>query len=243
MCGRFTHLLNWQQLHRLLGLATPPFEFRERYNIAPSQDAPVARAEGNGGRRLDVMRWGLVPAWAKDLSIGNRTINARSETAATSPAFRAAVRSRRCIVPVSGFFEWQRIEGSTRKQAWYITPADDEGLAFAGLWESWEDPAQRGEPGRGPLLTFTVLTTTANAAMRPIHDRMPVILAREQFGAWLDPQSTDPAAIAPMLAPWPPERLRLIRVSSWVNSPAHEDARCIAPDVAPPAGEPGLFGA
>lgn len=241
MCGRFTHLLNWHQLHRLLGLTTSPFEFRVRYNIAPSQDALVARADGDG-RRLDAMRWGLVPAWAKDVSIGNRTINARSETAATSPAFRAAVRSRRCIVPVSGFFEWEKVEGSTRKQAWYITPADDEAFGFAGLWESWNDPAERSALGRGPLLTFTVLTTTANDAMRPIHDRTPVILPRERFGAWLDPRSTDPAAVAPMLAPCPPERLRLVRVSSWVNSPAHDDARCIAPDTTPLTEAPGLFG-
>lgn len=234
-------------MHRLLSLTSIPWDPPPRFNIAPSQDAPVVRADAGGGRRLDPLRWGLVPFWSKDLSIGNRTINARSETAATSPAFREAMRKRRCIVPASGFYEWQTIEGSRRKQPWYITPDDNDGLlAFAGLWESWDGPPDGDRPGNGPLLTFTILTTAANEVMRPVHNRMPVILAPGQYGAWLDPALTDPAAVAPMLAPCPPERLRLRRVGTWVNSPAHEDARCIEPDTRPPDAPPGpaltLFG-
>jgi putative SOS response-associated peptidase YedK len=259
MCGRYTHLYTWKQLHRLMGLTThSPAEDRQlplRYNVAPTQTAPVVR-EDAGGRRVDMLRWGLIPGWVKPEEIaapggaggggewGARTINARSETAATSPVFRAAMRKRRCIVPVSGFYEWQKVPGSTRKQPWYITPTQGEGgdgggegvLAFAGLWEE-----HAGIDGGEPIRTFTVLTTNSNAAIAPVHDRMPVILSPEQFGAWLDPSVEDPAKVAPLLAPCPPERVRMRRVGTLVNSPSHEDPRCIEPAEAIEQ-QRGLFG-
>ena len=242
MCGRFTHLYQWKQLHRLLRLTTPPVEFKERYNVAPTQDAPVVY-DAVEGRRVDFFRWGLVPPWAKDVSFGSRTINARSETVATAPAFRSAFRHRRCIVPVSGFFEWERLGDGKRKQPWYFTPADEDPFAFAGLWEEWSDGTRNKGGGDGPpLRTFTILTTTANAALSPIHDRMPVILPPEQFDAWLDPAVEDAVALLPMLTPCPPNRIRAQRVGTWVSSPAHEDARCIEPVEAAPKGESGLFG-
>jgi putative SOS response-associated peptidase YedK len=250
MCGRYTHLYTWKQLHRLMGLTTPmPTEDHQlplRYNVAPTQLAPVVREDPNGTRRVDLLRWGLIPSWVKQEELasvkgvgewGAKTINARAESAATSPVFRGALRKRRCLVPVSGFYEWQKIAGSTRKQPWYIMPKDGEILAFAGLWEE-----HRGLDGGESLRTFTILTTTPNAAMAPIHDRMPMILAPEQFAAWLDPANEDPAAITPLLAPCPAERITLQRVGTLVNSPAHEDPRCIEPAEPVVQEQPGLFG-
>lgn len=236
MCGRYTHLFTWKQLHRLMGLTTP-VELPFRYNVAPTQSAPVMLS-GGGARRLEFFRWGLVPFWAKDPAIGNRTINARSETVATSPSFRAAFKRRRCLVPASGFYEWQKVEGEGHKQPWYITPASEEIFAFAGLWEHWSG---KDEHAGEDLHTFTILTTTANRAMAPIHDRMPVILSAGQFDTWLDPAVEDGVVLSPMLAPCAPERLKFARVGTWVNSPRHEDAKCIEPAESG-AGEGGLFG-
>lgn len=150
---------------------------RKRFNIAPTQDAPVVRAEAGGSLEVALLRWGLVPAWAQDLKAGTKMINARSETAAEKPAFRAAFRSRRCLVPATGFFEWQGEPGHKRPFA--ITVPDRPVFAFAGLWESWRPP------GGDPVETFTILTTEPNAAVARIHDRMPVILPVAHYGAWL----------------------------------------------------------
>ncbi len=238
MCGRYTHLFTWKQLHRLMSL-TNTLELPARYNVAPTQEAPVVRADA-GSRRVDMLRWGLVPFWARDVAIGSRTINARSETAATAPAFRAAFKRRRCLVPASGFYEWQKFEDSARKRPWYITPTDDDLFAFAGLWESWRLP-DGGERGTdAEVLTFTILTTAANEAMKDIHDRMPVILAREDFAPWLDPGREDPAGLAALLRPCPSARLRFTRIGTRVNSPRNDDPGCIEP--ASGDGEGGLFG-
>jgi putative SOS response-associated peptidase YedK len=183
MCGRFTRLYSWKQLYELMGLTTPsqdPFA-APAYNVAPTDLSPVVRAAPSG-REAAVMRWGLVPSWATDVSIGNRCINARSEEAATKPAFRAAMKSRRCLVPISGFYEWQQI-GGRHKQPWYFTPADGTIFAVAGLWESW---------GPENLQTFTVLTGEPNDLVRKVHNRMPCILPQEHWSAWLDPASNPP---------------------------------------------------
>ncbi len=150
---------------------------RKRFNIAPTQQAPVIRLARDGARELALLRWGLVPPWAKDLAVGTKMINARAEGVEAKPAFRAAVRSRRCLVPASGFFEWKGMPG--RKQPFAITLAERPVFAFAGLWETWQP--RDGEP----VETFTVVTTDANDDVAPIHDRMPVILPRESEDAWL----------------------------------------------------------
>lgn len=217
-------------------LTSPPFDFAPRYNIAPSQAAPVVRVGTDGGRRLDALKWGLVPFWAKDPSIGGRTINARSETASTSPAFREAMRARRCLVPASGFYEWQKVEGSTRKQPWYFTPARGELFAFAGLWERGD------EAGDTPLLTFTILTTSANSVLGAVHDRMPVIVAEDGWERWLDPTINDAAGVSDLLRPAPDAWIASTRVGTRVNSPAFDDAFCIAPAMGSIPAQDGLFG-
>ncbi len=230
MCGRYTHLYTWRQLHRLMRLTTlPPEEvplFSRRYNVAPTQAAPVVRQDAEGGRGVAMLRWGLVPRWADDPAIGNRMVNARAETAAERPAFRDALRRRRCLVPVSGFYEWRAAAaGSTRKQPFYIRPREGEVLALAGLWERCDK-----DPAAGPLETFTILTTAANGLMRPIHDRMPAILPPAAWDQWLDTgQNQDAAALAALLVPAPEDALVLHRVSTRVNSPRHDDPGCIEP--------------
>lgn len=229
MCGRFTHLYSWAQLHRLMRLTSVPEQpLEHRYNLAPQQMAPVV-VQRRGARTIELMRWGLVPPWAKDPSIGQRTINARSETAPRLPAFRAAFRSRRCVVPMSGFYEWQKTAAG--KHAWYIEPAgDDAPLLAAGLWESWT-----GQSGV-PLQTFTVLTTRPNELMAGLHDRMPALLAPEPAHRWLD-ESLPVEAAEALLGPCPAAALRALRVGAWVNTPAHEGPRCLAP----PADQGSLF--
>ena len=152
-----------------------------RFNIAPTQDAPVVRMSG-GSRRLDMLRWGLIPSWADDASSSARTINARSETAAEKPSFRDAFRERRCLVPADAFYEWKKVPRG--KQPYAIRRADDTPLAFAGLWESWRDPSR---PAADAVESFTILTTTPNQRLAGLHDRMPVILSPGDFERWLDP--------------------------------------------------------
>lgn len=150
---------------------------RKRFNIAPTQEAPVIRAARDGGRELAILRWGLVPFWAKDLKVGTKMINARSEEAETKPAFREAIRSRRCVIPATGFYEWRGDPG--RKQPFAITLPGTAMFAFAGLWERWKP--RDGEP----VETFTIMTTDANEQVAPIHDRMPVMLTPDQVDAWI----------------------------------------------------------
>lgn len=192
---------------------------RRRYNIAPTQEAPVVRVGASGGREVAMLRWGLVPFWSKDLAIGNRLINARSETAAEKPSFRNAFRSRRCVVPASGFFEWQGEPG--RKQPWAITAADQALFAFAGLWESWHDKARPEAP---PVETFTILTTGANEAVAAVHDRMPVILPADRVQDWL---VAPPREAQDLLAPYAgPMRLRAI--SRAVGNPRNDSPGVLA---------------
>ncbi len=213
MCGRFSlgatirvgqlfDLPNWPD--------TPP-----RYNIAPSQDVPaVIQNRETGAREYRPFRWGLIPSWAKDPAIGNRMINARSETAATKPAFRKPLRERRCLILADGFYEWKR-EGS-RKQPYYIKLRDGEPFAFAGLWDHWT-------PADGdPLETCTILTTAPNAVLEPIHDRMPVILPPDAYAVWLDPAVRDVERAQANLTPLPADAMVAYTVSTRVNSPAHD---------------------
>ena len=224
MCGRFTQRLSWHEVHALLRIIGPAANLRPRNNLAPSQDAAVVRNDA-GERRLSLLRWGLIPAWAEDPGIGHKLINARAETAAVKPALRAAFSKRRCLVPADGFYEWRR-EGSVR-QPWLIARRDGGPMAFAGLWESWRVP--EGAVLRGSLAerrpgdvveTFTILTTEANATMRVLHHRMPVIVPAEAFEPWLSGEDV-------RLAPAPEELLAMHRVGLRVNNPRNDDPECV----------------
>lgn len=180
MCGRYVFAILPSQLETLFGLHQTPADLQARYNIAPTQVAPVIRIDPQGdGRVCSTLRWGLIPKWAKDPGIASSLINARCETVADKPAFRSAYRSRRCLVPATGFYEWKKTDGRT-KQPYFIHRADQRPIAMAGLWENWTDPVSSN-----PVETFTILTTVASDAIRPLHDRMPVIIPPERFEEWL----------------------------------------------------------
>jgi putative SOS response-associated peptidase YedK len=184
MCGRFAlEGVTYEQLAGIFALvAVDTGELRPRYNIAPTQAIPIVHHPTDApGRLLESARWGLIPSWAKDPSIGGRLFNARSETAAEKPSFRAAFTRRRCLVPASGWYEWGR-RPDGRRQPYYMTPADGSLLAFAGLWESWRDPALSDAP---PLVTATILTGPSDGPLAPIHDRVPLVIEQEHWGAWL----------------------------------------------------------
>ncbi|MFN8378688.1 MAG: SOS response-associated peptidase [Anaerolineae bacterium] len=219
MCGRFTLTVDPEQLARAFNLTTVP-EYTPRYNIAPTQDALVITAERPAEAQF--MRWGLIPSWSKDPSIGAKLINARSETAPEKPSFRTALKKRRCIVPISGFFEWQA--QASGKQPLYITIPDSPLVALAGLWESWRDPAGQ------TLRTFTILTTAANDFMRSFHDRMPVILHPEDVPVWMDTAEVpEPVLVGLMERTFEPERMQSVSVSKLVNKPAVDSPECIEP--------------
>ena len=229
MCGRFLQRFSRAEAAAFFGLDGPTPNLRPRYNLAPSQPAAVVRVEA-GTRRLAMLRWGLVPEWATDPRIGYRLVNARAETVATKPAFRGAFASRRCLVPADGFYEWRRA-GAVR-EPWLVAPRGEGLMAFAGLWERWRVPEGVALPGplaeRRPgeaLETFTILTTRANATMRALHPRMPVILAPEAFTPWLSGGKV-------ALGPAPEARLAMYPVDARVNSPRVDDPGCVVP-VAP----------
>jgi putative SOS response-associated peptidase YedK len=224
MCGRYAFFTPIEAVTRLFAVSEVHIrELAPRYNIAPTQEVPIIRVspflEQDGAheplRELALARWGLVPFWAKDPSIGNRMINARGETVAQKPAFRAAFRKRRCLVPADGFFEWQKTESG--KQPWYIHAADGEPLALAGLWELWDPP-----DGGAPLASCSIITTRANEFMRPLHERMPVILDAGGRDAWLD-AATTPSGLQALLVPAAEDALEAWPVSRRVNSPFNED--------------------
>lgn len=221
MCGRYTLSSKGDEVALLFDLREIP-QLPLRYNIAPTQETAVVRVEKPGEpRRLDLLRWGLIPYWAKEASIGNRMINARAESVAEKPAFRWSFRKQRCLIPADAFYEWKK-EGKA-KQPYLIRRKDAKPFAFAGLWARWQDPE------RGPLDTFTILTTDANELIRPLHDRMPVILDRKDFDLWLDPACDDRERLEPLLKPFDPQQMETFPVSRTVNSPANDVADCIAP--------------
>lgn len=223
MCGRFTLTVERQRvtdLFDLIGRAEAP-EQAPRYNIAPTQPVLALRLNEAGKRELVHLRWGLIPSWAEDPAIGNRLINARSETAAEKPSFRSAFRQRRCLVPADGFYEWLR-QGS-KKQPYCIRLRDARPFAFAGLWERWRGPDDK------PVETCTLLTTEANELVRPLHERMPVILPRVDFEQWLDPTKREAEELRPLLRPYPSEEMKTYPVSLWVNNPRHEGPQCLEP--------------
>jgi len=220
MCGRFSQA-QIAELDREIArlLEAPPLE--PRYNVAPTQDAAVVRERPDGDRVVQLLRWGLIPRWAKDPAIGNRLINARAETAAEKPAFKTPFQRHRCLVPVGGFYEWQKT--GKAKQPYFIRRSDGRPLLLAGLWDRWEGEAD------GPVDSFTILTTEPNELVAPIHNRMPVILGRGDFDAWLDPANRDVAALRAMLRPFAAGEMTAYPVSRYVNSPQHEGPECVSP--------------
>ena len=222
MCGRFTLRTPAAELAEIFEVAARP-NLAARYNIAPGQDILVTRAAGGegGGREFAMLRWGLVPHWAKDPAIGNRMINARAETVAEKPSFRDPFHRRRCLVPADGFYEWRKTPDGA-KQPYHIRLSDDAPFAIAGLWDSWCAPD--GES----LETCSLITTEANRTLAPIHHRMPVILPRDAYHSWLDGQST-PDALGALLRPYPPDDLAACAVSRRVNTAGHDDAACLEP--------------
>jgi putative SOS response-associated peptidase YedK len=225
MCGRFFLATPIEAVAQLFGVgridALP--RWQARYNIAPSQLVPVIREHSGADARertLALARWGLVPSWADDPAIGNRMINARAESIESRPAFRQAFEKRRCIVPADGFFEWKRT-GSRMKQPMAIRSLDGRPLAMAGLWERWRSTAD--EPW---LETCTILTCPPNGLLREVHDRMPVVLEREGVDDWLNPDAKG-GALRALLRPYPSERMSMVAVGRHVNTPEHDDPRCI----------------
>ena len=222
MCGRFALFATPELVAEYFDLAEPPSAatLTPRYNVTPGRAVAAIRAAADGTRRLDGLRWGLVPYWAKDASVGNRMINARVETLAAKPAFRDALQRRRCLIPASGFYEW-RGQSGRRRQPFFVRPHADPLLAFAGLWERWRGA---GDP---PLESCVIVTTEANADLASIHERMPVMLARPDQQRWLQAPCTPEEIVAlaargPQLAAWP--------VAAAVNDPRNDDEGLIAPE-------------
>jgi putative SOS response-associated peptidase YedK len=224
-------MFTWEELYTLMNLSSgaAPLAIKPRYNVAPTQEAPVVR-QRRGVREAAMMRWGLVPYWAKDLSFGNGRINARSEDAASKPAYREAAKRRRCLVPASGFYEWQPVEGRRAKQPWYFTPRQGPLFAFAGLWESW------GTKETGRVETFTILTRPANELVKAVHDRMPVIVRALDYDRWLDEGVTDLDSLREVMEPLESGAMEARTVSTRVNRPENDDAGLVEPAV-PEAGE------
>jgi putative SOS response-associated peptidase YedK len=220
MCGRYTRRSPPRVVAEAFDLPEVP-ELFPRFNIAPGEPVAVVRQPPGGeGRQLASLRWGLIPAWADDPAIGDRLANARSETAATKPSFRRAFRSRRCLVVADGFYEWQRTNGG--KQPYFVRLQSDRPFGLAGLWERWAK-------GEEPVESCTILTTDANGLMKPIHQRMPVIIPREQYDLWLDPRCQDTKTLAKLLRPYPSQDMLAYRVSTLVNDPQNDGPRCIEP--------------
>ncbi len=223
MCGRYTLRVAPAELADIFGMLGE-FEWSPRYNIAPTQTVAAVRTRDEGdGRELVEFRWGLIPSWAKDAKIGSSLINARSETVATKPAFRAAVNRRRCLIPVDGFYEWQAVAGQKVKQPYLISVRDVPVFAFAGLWEHWTSPDGT------PVDSCTIITTEANALMQQVHTRMPVILDPADYSVWLDRNRQDANDVLPLLKQFPADKMQLVAVSTLVNSPRNEKPECVIP--------------
>lgn len=218
MCGRYTLK---SSAHAVATLCNVPdaSPLKPRFNIAPTQLVPVVRT-ARGGRELVMLRWGLIPSWAKDPKIAHTLINARSETAATKPSFRTAMKRRRCLLPADGFYEWEKV--GKQKLPRHIRLKSDEPFAFAGLWESWKPP--EGEP----VETCTILTTSANEVVAPYHERMPVILPPAHFDAWLNPANEDSASVQPLLVPYPAGEMTVVPANPICNSPKYDGPDCLA---------------
>lgn len=220
MCGRFTLIHGVRELRERFGVHSGPTELPPRYNIAPGQMASVVVVEEDR-RVLKPMKWGLVPVWADDPKIGNRMINVRGETVAEKPAFKRSLKRRRCLVLADGFYEWRAIAGRKGKFPMRIVLRGEPPFAFAGLWDKWKSP--EGEE----LETFTIITTGANELIEPIHERMPVILSKEDEAAWLDPSREDPEMLKTFLKSYPSEAMEMYDVTRAVNNAMNDSPACV----------------
>jgi putative SOS response-associated peptidase YedK len=218
MCGRYSFTLPPEAIRDLFRVLTV-LNLQPRYNIAPTQMVPVIGLEPNGERALKMFRWGLIPRWSKAMPASAPLINARSEGIAGSKMFGEAFRKRRCLVPADGFFEWNKDKKD--KRPWRIVDPERPAFAFAGVWEGWRNP--EGEITR----SFAIITTNANEKLAPVHDRMPVILKREDEDAWLDPGSAEPR-LQSLLAPYDAGKTALYRVDTRVNSVKNDDPACLS---------------
>lgn len=221
MCGRYSLTSSIESLSNMFGTDwTSPF--KPRYNIAPTQQALVVRTSPSDNKlHIDHLKWGLIPSWAKDPSIGNHMINARSEKVDEKPSFKSALKHRRCIIPASGFYEWQAVGG--KKHPSYFKLKDSEIMMFAGIWDHWKTPD--GEV----IETFSILTTSSNELIKPLHDRMPVILDPEYKDIWLDSQLSEPGQLKCLLLPLKSDLMEMYPVSDLVNSPRNDTSECIQP--------------
>lgn len=221
MCGRYSQARPAERIAERFGVIGPfPVELKPRYNIAPSQDAPVVVLLED--RRVELYHWGLIPSWSKEASIGQRMINARAETVAEKPSYRKSFKRARCLVIADGFYEWMADPGGRTKTPMRIRLKSDEPFAMAGLWDHWT-----GGDGK-EIKSFTIVTTEANEALSAIHERMPVILRREDEDPWLDPDTKQEDLLA-MLRPYPSEETEAYPVSKLVNSPRNDLPQCIEP--------------
>ncbi len=224
MCGRFTLTIDPNHLQEAFPWAEIPDDLPPRYNIAPSQ--PVAVIPNTGDNTLSMYKWGLIPSWSKDPSIGDRMINARSETLAEKPSFRNAYRRRRCLILADGFYEWKQNLGMKSKQPIFIRLKTKRPFAFAGLWEIWNSTEG------SEIRTCTIITTQPNSLLEPIHNRMPVILPPDAYSQWLAPEDRQPDQLNGLLIPFPPSEMVAFPVSKMVNSPQFD-----SPDLIKPVGE------
>lgn len=224
MCGRYVskHDAVKDRFAHLRGLPGSPFYKEDFFNCYPTQILPVIRKPDEQIPEIVGLRWGLVPSWAKDPGIGAKMINARGETVAEKPSFRSAFKRRRCLVPMAGFYEWQKTAGA--KIPHFIYLMNEPVFCVAGLYEYWP-----GKDGAAPIESYTIITTEANEMMARLHDRMPVILAEPDHAAWLDPKNEDTAAMQSLLKPYPAEEMRAYPVSTRVNSPKNEGPELIEP--------------
>jgi putative SOS response-associated peptidase YedK len=236
MCGRFTLLHKEERLRQLLRLQEIPELELPRFNIAPTQMVLGIRHNAELVLEAVALRWGLIPSWAQDPSIGNRLLNARCETIEEKPSFRDSFRKRRCLIPASGFYEWQKI--GTRKQPFYIHPVSDELMAYAGIWDRWHAPSG------GVIESCSILTTRANELLQPLHERMPVILFEKQFEHWLDPKLSKASDYKDYFEPLANDQLMMYPVGSLVNKATVDHASLITPYEAKEAKiaqQPSLF--
>jgi putative SOS response-associated peptidase YedK len=224
MCGRFARYSLSRELERYFNAHPAALELDPNYNVAPTQEIPVIVIHEDG-RHIKKRHWGLVPFWAKDISIGSGMINARVETVTSKPAFRAALKQRRCLIPADGFYEWKGKAGN--KQPYYFQLPSGEPFAFAGLYEIWED--KEAPPEAGPYKSCTIITTDASESVKDVHNRMPLILKPEAYDAWLDPGNKEPAKIEELLKTAYVKELKRYPVSKLVNQVGNNKKECMEP--------------